>query len=181
MRKPPEPDPPADAFSQALALYERGRYSEAVERLAPLASLEQAPTPVVTLLARACANQGDLPAALRWIRQAISCDRLNSRLHYLCGMIQQEMHEASEASASLRRAIYLDSDFIMAHVAMGHLAQQQGKIGEGTRNFNNALQLLRGCGADEIVPESDGMSAGRLAEMIAHLRDTNLLRSEVQA
>jgi chemotaxis protein methyltransferase CheR len=129
---------------------------------------------VLELLARACANKGDLAAALRWGQQALAEDRLNSRMHYLCGMIQEELTMPSEAAASFRRALYLDPDFIMAYFALGHLAQRQGRIAEGLRNCENALRLLRGHPAEALVPESEGMSAGRLAEMIARLTDRNL-------
>jgi chemotaxis protein methyltransferase CheR len=179
MEVSPAPASVPDPLPGAVILYEQGQYAETIELLLPLASQEQPPVAALAMLARACANKGDLVGALSWSHRAIEGDRLNARLHYLCGMIKQELADPAASAASFRRALYLDPEFIMAHFAMGHLAFQRGGIREGTRNFDNALRLLRNCPVDGLVPESEGMSSERLAEIISHLKGTNLAQSEV--
>lgn len=116
--------------------------------------------------ARDCANQGRLDEAVEWSRKAIAADKLNPAHHYLLSVIRQEQGLVDDAAQSLARALYLDPDFVLAHYAFGNLRQSQGLHREAQRHFNNTLAVLRTHSADDILPESDGLSAGRLMEII---------------
>lgn len=120
----------------------------------------------LTLLARACANQGQLQEAHRWCEAAIYLDKCDPGLRYLQAMILEEQGCAEAAAVSLQRALYLDQDFILAHFALGNLYRRQGRPTEAARHFGNARGLLQNYPAAQILPESGGMAAGRLMEMI---------------
>jgi chemotaxis protein methyltransferase CheR len=55
---------------------------------------------------------------------------------------------------------------VPGHFALGNLAQRQGDARSAKRCFDNALELLAARRDDEVVPESDGLTAGRLREII---------------
>ena len=74
------------------------------------------------------------------------------------------MHEA--AAASLRHALYLDPAFTMSHFAMGNVMLRQGRRTESRKCFGNVLNLLAKCQAEETVPESGGITSGRLREIV---------------
>jgi chemotaxis protein methyltransferase CheR len=112
------------------------------------------------------ADAGRLEEALECCRKAISAEKLNPSLHYLQANILQEMGRTVEAAASLRRAIFIDRDFVLAHFSLGRLLQRMGRGREAGVYFNNASSLLRTYRAEDVLPESDGISAGRLLEMI---------------
>jgi len=120
----------------------------------------------LSLLARACANQGKIEEARSWIEQAIEADKLNAASHYLRATILQEQGEIETAIASLKRALYIDPNFVLAHFTLGTLAVRYGKVKESQRHFNFALRLLKDCRKEDILPESDGITAGRLIEII---------------
>lgn len=122
--------------------------------------------------ARDCANQGRLSEAAEWCRKAIDADKLDPAQHYLLSAIQQEQGQQDAAAQSLMRALYLDPDFILAHYALGNLRQLQGRRREAQRHFDNALASLRTRLPDEILPESDGLTAGRLMEIILSMRSS---------
>lgn len=117
--------------------------------------------------ARACADEGRLAEAIEWCEQAIAADKLNAAHYFLLAAICQEQGQSERAERSLRRALYLEPDFALAHFALGNLCLSGGRQREARRHFGNALTLLRACPADTLLPESDGLSAGRLAEIIA--------------
>jgi len=119
---------------------------------------------------RMCANEGKLNEALQLAEQAIASDKLNAGLHYLRSMILQEQGMATEAARSLRQAIYLDHDLVMAHFSMGNLALQQGERAEAYRHFAHALNSLDAFAPDDEVPESAGLLAGRLREVILEIQ-----------
>jgi chemotaxis protein methyltransferase CheR len=52
---------------------------------------------------------------------------------------------------------------------LGNLARGDNRIATARRHFKNAQRLLRVSPADEPLPESDGMTAGRLLETISAL------------
>lgn len=117
-------------------------------------------------LAYQYADQGQLDTALAWCNRSLALDSLNLRAHYLYAMIQQARGEIEEAIQALQRALYLHPTFIMAHLGLGTLARQQGKTRQADRHFTNLLTLLQEYQPQELVPESDGLTAGELAEMI---------------
>jgi chemotaxis protein methyltransferase CheR len=151
-------------FETALMLFARGRYLEAAWYLR---ADEASPTLEASrLLARIYANLGDLAEARRWAEYVIAADKTNPASHYLRAVILQEQHVTEEALASLRRTLYLEPDFPLAHFALGNIVRGQGKRKEAGRHFTNALALLKRHGDNDVLPHSDGMAAGRLREMI---------------
>jgi chemotaxis protein methyltransferase CheR len=123
------------------------------------------------LLTQAYANHGNLTSALEWSEKAVAADRLNPRPYYLRATICQEMGSDDAAIVSLKRAIYLDQEFILAHFALANLTLRGGKPKEAARHLKNAASLLHTYGDDDILPGSEGMSARRLAEIIATTRE----------
>jgi len=119
-----------------------------------------------------CANRGRLDEAIEWCRQAITADKLNPAHQYLLATIQQELGQSEVAVQSLMRALYLDPDFVLAHFALGNLRLSQGRQREAERHFDNALTLLQARLRDEILPEAEGLTAGRLGEIIASVRSS---------
>lgn len=117
--------------------------------------------------ARLHADEGRLEEAIEWCEKAIAADKLNAALHYLLATIQRENGNASAAARSLRHALYLDQDFVLAHFALGNLCLSAGRHRNAARHFGNALKLLRSYSREDIVPQSGGLTAGRLDEIIA--------------
>ncbi len=125
-------------------------------------------------LAHASAGRGDIAAALRHCDVALAGEKLNPALHHLRATILREQGAAAEAERALRRALFLDPDFALAHFALGTLLGQSGRPRDSARHFDHALALLQNLDPAAIVPESDGLTAGRLAEMIRQTRNARL-------
>ncbi len=171
---PPIPESPEVGSSQtsyecAWALYQQGRYVEARASLEQSASEEGGEAARLALLARVCANEGRLPEALGWCARAIACNKLHPGYHYLRAAILQEQGEANEAAASLRRAVYLDQDFVLAHFALSSLELRLGNRRAWRAHRKAALSVLGAYCPNDILPESDGMTAARLEEIIRNV------------
>ena len=157
--------PLAQPLAAAEYAFSQGRYGEAVDALLPA---EHGPR-AFSLLARAYANQGNLTEALLWTARWIDSDRVEPAAHYLQAMILQESGERQEARRALQSAIYLQPDFALAHFALGNLARAEGRAAEASKHFANALRSLRHRSHDEPLPDSDGMTVGRLVQTITAL------------
>lgn len=116
--------------------------------------------------ARAHANQGELAEAQAWSHKAIAANKLDPRSHYLLATILAEQGQVVEAIKSLKRSLYLDPNFALAHFALGTLIQQQVGAKKAGKHFQNALSLLTALSPDQLLPEADGLTAGQLIEII---------------
>ncbi len=165
------------SLGETLALYEQGDYEEAASRLLVLSQSGE-DAKVMSLLARVFANRGKLAEALGWCEKAIAAEKTNPEYHYLLATILQEQGALAEALSSLKRTLYLDQDFVLAHFALGNLTLRGARLEESDKHFKNALSLLRAYRPDDILPHSEGMTAGRLMEIIDVQRDQSVLATE---
>ena len=178
---PPSTPVPASppSFAAAVLRYQRGDYAQAVARASELLTVHcrgaaaAASEELFALLARARANEGKLGEALQWCDRGIAAAQLNASLHYLRAAILQAQGELPQAEESLKRALYLDPDFVLAHFALGNLARRQSKARDAGKHFANALSLLHRLGVNATLPEADGMTAGRLREIIQSTMDAS--------
>lgn len=162
---PPAPakEERAGAVHEKLSLRERPGEPVSSDEKLPQGDIDAAS---MSLQARAAADQGRLSDALELCEKALSADKLNPSLHYLYATVLQESGRVDAAAASFKRSIYIDQDFVIAHFALGNLMERQGRHKEAVRHLENACSILKAHGQDDILPESEGISAGRLIEII---------------
>ena len=115
---------------------------------------------------RVLANQGRLLEAWAACEGAIAADKMNPALYYLGATILQELNREDEALSVLNGALYLDPNSVMVHFALGNLAQRRGNATGAARGFHNVLALLEKHGAEDILADADGLTAGRLREIV---------------
>jgi chemotaxis protein methyltransferase CheR len=80
-----------------------------------------------------------------------------------------------EATAALKCAIYLDPEFALAHFSLGNIARQQLRVEEAERHYANALKLLAAFQPEDILPDSEGMTVGRLSQIIQSTTDGQMV------
>lgn len=165
-------EPPAESFTESHRNHETpplrhyDEDTESTDAVKAKASGIPGETQSIELLARALANQGRLAEAAECCEKAITADRLNAGCHYLHAMVEQERGRINEAMTSLKRTLYLDPEFVLAHFALGNLTRTQGQPDRAERHFSNARSLLAAIRPESILPHSEGMTAGRLMEII---------------
>jgi chemotaxis protein methyltransferase CheR len=164
-RATPMPAPPS--YEAAWTFYLDGDYERAREMALEVLPSRPSERRTMLLLAQIDADRGRLPEALRWLEYALAEDQTDARAHYLRATILSERGSLEQARAALRAALYLDREFILAHLAMGNLALAQGRTQEVEKHFQNVLELLAGYRQGDIVPESGGLTAGRLRAIVA--------------
>jgi len=165
-----------DSQEKASAVYRQGDNAAPAIRVESVADRQPGSSPVsngetAVRLARALANQGKFTEALEWLEKAVSFDKLNPEPYYLKASIFQEQGFDDAAAVSLKKAIYVDHGYVLAHYALAGLDFRRGRRREAFRHLENAAALLRDYGDDELLPGADGLSVRRLAEIIAETRE----------
>ena len=101
-------------------------------------------------------------------------EKLNSAYHFLLATILHECGQVDGAILSLKKVIYLDHNNLLAHFTLGNLVWQNGRIKESQKHFRNALELAAAYHPEKILPEADGMTAGRIKEIIQSMLQKEL-------
>jgi len=166
---PPPPPLPApvepELGAEAARAYAAAEYERAAELAGRRVRQEDAPVTDWVVLVRALANRGDLAAADRACIAGLERRPMSAELLYIHGVLLGEAGRHRDAVAALRRALYLDRELAVAHLALG---AELVRIGDGTaarRAFRSAVRCLVEIPPEMPVPASDGEPAGRLIEM----------------
>ncbi len=155
-------------YEQAVALFKQGLFEQAEKLLTSLLIHDKKnQKQIVTLLAKTKANIGKLDEARLLCERGLALDKSDYSLYYLIATILQEQGNDEEAISSLKKAIYIDHNFALAHFLLGNINVKKGHNSTGKKYFNNAIKILSHYNPDEIVPESDGLTVGRFTEIIS--------------
>lgn len=156
-----------DQLQDALMYYQQGHYAEAAETVTGYLKEQREDVTAIELLARSYANLGKLKEAERWCDEALQVDKLDIGIHFLKATVLEEQGNISAAKESLQRALYLDQNFVLGELGLANLAKREGKLSTAQKHFQNAKKLLQHYRHDEVLPESEGMTAGSLLEIIS--------------
>lgn len=119
--------------------------------------------------ALALADSGLLEQARTLAARAVELEKMKPEAHFVLATILREMGETTAAAASFDRALYLDHEMIVAHVAAAAVQRMLGRADRALRHIATARGLLlRLGGHDAAVPLSD-LTAGALLDMLGTL------------
>lgn len=113
---------------------------------------------------RVLADSAQWERAAHCCRRLLEQDGLNPAAHFYFALVQEHMGHSARAEESLRRAVYLDRNFVLAHYHLGLLMQRQDAR-RARRSFQNALELLARMDAAYVFPEGDGITAAELGAL----------------
>jgi chemotaxis protein methyltransferase CheR len=158
-------------YENALELYNSGLLDEAEKLLNTLITKKRSSQKLCfLLLAKIYANQGQLAKSAECCHKTIHSDKINIEAHYLLSNVYNEQGEIKEATNSLNNTLFLDPDFVMAHFLLGNIYMKTGEISKCKKHFENALKSLSKYNTEEILATSDGLTAGRLTEIINSIK-----------
>ena len=120
--------------------------------------------------AREMADRGRTNDALGYLESlAEGAGRLDHRVHFLMALIADHSGLILQAIESLKRAIFLSKNFVIGHYYLGVIYQREGDNAVAKRHFKNVIRLLNTMPANEELEEAEGVSAGRLKEIVESL------------
>jgi chemotaxis protein methyltransferase CheR len=185
-KEEPSPAPPSKKGANADGgddLCHRGeefmkqhRYDEARQCFLSCLSSKDGSITAQYKMARLEANAGRLNEARKWAEQALHHDPFRSEVHYTLALVHQVQGEIQEAINRLKKVIYLDPNFILAHFGLFHLYQRTGSPIESERHRVLAVHLASKLSPDTVLSGSDDLTAGQLLAM-AQTTPANRMRA----
>ena len=136
----------------------------------PRATMQvQRPKPPATDLASIVefANRGDWENASRHCQAILATDSFNAAAHYFYALVLQSSGAAAEGEQELRRAIYLDRGFALAHYQLGLMRKSARDQSGSIKAFRNALDALGRTPDDQSISPCGQITARHLKELAA--------------
>lgn len=151
---------------QVQDLLEYGRSEEAITLLLDLAKEMPKDASINELLGQAYANLGSWREAKIWCVRAIELDKLALDAYYTLSLVFQHENDLDKAIEAMKKVVYIDRNYILGHYGLANLYRDSGLIPNAQKSLDNALRLLVNLPAEESIPGSRGLTAGRLREAI---------------
>jgi len=151
---------PTDSIVEAHEALARGENVRVIELTSHLTTDVAA----ASLCARALANLGDVEAAAQTAASAAAKHPTSLEISFLLAVLLMKLDRHNEADRCLRRILYLDHSLVVAQFTLGATLHRLGDFKGAVRAYRNARDLAAGCSPEDIMPLSDGETAGRLAK-----------------
>jgi chemotaxis protein methyltransferase CheR len=106
-----------------------------------------------------------------WEQAAACCERLlktenlKSSVHFQHALALEQLSQHDEAEQSLRRAIYLDRQSVLAHYYLGLLLLSRGHSRKAAQSFDNAVKLLSSRCDAEVFADAGGITVSELKKL----------------
>ena len=156
----------SNEFEKAQAMINFGKLTEACDLLLQWISTHPNHAQACALLAKAYADQGNLREAEHWCKRTIDADRLNIDAYYIMALICQHQGDPDKAMENMKKVVYIDRNDILGHYSLANLYHDRMQIAQALKSLDNARRLLENRIDDDVIPRSDGMTAGRLKQAV---------------
>jgi chemotaxis protein methyltransferase CheR len=114
---------------------------------------------------RRLADRGQWRSAASCAQKLVEANGLNPAAHFMLALVLEHTASPIQAVQSLRRAIYLDRAFVMAHYHLGLILERQRDARRARRAFENVLELLGSRAPADLIEHGDGISAAELRDL----------------
>jgi chemotaxis protein methyltransferase CheR len=109
------------------------------------------------------ADTGDYDEAMRASHRALAINPLLPVARYILGIIHQRQGDPVRAISELKKTIYIDGDFALAHLNLANIYKSQRKWEAAAKEYENALKALKQSPEGKWTEFSGGFQADLLA------------------
>lgn len=114
---------------------------------------------------RRLADQGKSVEAARCCENLLKTDKMNPSVHLFYALVLGQMGRDDDVEAALRKAIYLDRNFVLPHYHFGLFLYKKGDRKGASRSLANAVRLLSDMDDGQVFEEYDGISVAQLKKL----------------
>jgi chemotaxis protein methyltransferase CheR len=142
--------------------YEKGEYQQCIECCLQNVENENLSKEVFSLLVKSFANSGKLNEGEKTIQKIISNQSATAEMYYIYASYLNEQSDNHQSELLLKKAIYLNHKHVLSHLMLGDLFLKKEKNNMAVKHYETVIALLDQYHENELVPDSDGLTAGRI-------------------
>jgi len=132
-----------DPLEQARLDLKEGRPDSVLEIVAVVLEADPNNAEAHLLSAYVHADAGHYDDAMRASHRALAINPLLPVARYILGIIHQRQGDSVRAVSELKKTIYIDADFALAHLNLANIYKAQRKWETAAKEYENALKALR--------------------------------------
>ncbi|MCU1234661.1 MAG: Chemotaxis protein methyltransferase [Candidatus Solibacter sp.] len=114
---------------------------------------------------RRFADRGDWDSAIPCCNRLLAQDGLNPVVHFYHAMLLEQTGQGVGVKRSLRRAVYLDRNFLLAHYYLGLALAKGSQPRPAAHSLENVLKLAAGLRDEQAVEYGDGLTVAGLKQL----------------
>jgi len=142
--------------------FQKGQYQICIENCMHTISNKKINNKIFTLLIKSYANSGNLMESVSDIAKVMGNNSTTPEMYYLYASLLNEKNDIQTTEVMLKRAIYLDHKHVLSHLMLGEIFLKTDKKQLAIKHYGTVIDILDEYSNDDIVPESDGLTAGRI-------------------
>jgi len=175
-RKPTGPAPEAQVEAAALVAdahrsLERGEPGAARQLADKALQLDDRNVDALLVRAFGFADSGNFEAAIADATAALAINPLLAPGRYILGVIYLRQGDTVAAAGEFKRTLYIDADFVLAHLNLANIYRQQGHTDDACREYQNTIRALHR------APEGDWTAflGGFTSDLLVQICERSLL------
>lgn len=161
-----------EAFYPGI-FYQSGNYQKCIEGCLHIIEKGKLNKEIFDLLVKSYANSGQLTEGERTIQKILSNHSATAEMFYIYASFLKEQNNLHLSEVILKKAVYLNHRHILSHLMLGDIYLQNEKKHIAVKHYRTVVGLLEKYADNELVPESEGMTAGRI-KALAESKTNNL-------
>lgn len=132
----------AEMLTQARDSLAEGHPERVLELVGRILAADPNNAEAYLLSAYVHADGADYEQALEACHRALAINPLLPVARYILGIIHQRQGDSVRAVSELKKTIYIEADFALAHLNLANIYKAQRKWDQAAREYENALRAL---------------------------------------
>lgn len=155
-------------FHEAMQYYFEKRDEMAIDRFLRIVDMHPENKYASWMLSHIASNRGDFDEAVAWSERCIKIDALFKEPYYTLATIYMAKGHLNLAMAQIKKALYIDPDFILGHFVMGSLYRLMQVPAEAEKCFQRMQGFISSKATDEVIFETEFLAVGMLSQFLEH-------------
>lgn len=153
-------------FNEAMQYYFEKQYEMAIDRFLRIVDINPETASACWMLAHIASNRGDFEEAIAWAERSIKIDSLLKEPYYTLSTIYMARGELDRAMERIKKALYIDQEFILGHFVMGSIFRLMRFSSEAEKCFQKVKNLVSSKATDEVIFETEFLAVGILIKSL---------------
>lgn len=152
-------------MSEINSYFQNGLYKHCIDYCLQKIAQGHLNNQLFEVLVKSFANSGLLADGMETITKIVHSNSSTAQMYYIYASLLNEKNELQKAENTLRKAIYLDHKHVLSHLMLGDVFLKSDKHQLALKHYDIIMRLLENLNENEIVPDSDGLTAGRIRQL----------------